>query len=75
MESKDLEKLLSNLSDSQLAAVSGLALKLAEISSEKWTGTITLKCSTVQGGVRDDVEFSRHELIRIKKRKVRSSGI
>ena len=69
----DLEKLLKNLGNDQLEIIAGIALRMAEISSERWTGKITFDINVNQGGI-GDMHVNRGEVVRIKKtRQVRTS--
>lgn len=74
MESDDLNILLQNLDSIQVEVIMGVALRLAEISSDKWSGKITFEIVTNQGGIVDGMRINRGEVVKFgKKRRVRST--
>jgi hypothetical protein len=70
---RELENLLRNLDTPQLEVIAGVAVRLASVSSERWTGKITFELTTNQGGISGDLKVNRGETVAIaKKRRIRS---
>jgi len=76
MESNELQRLLGNMEDSQVELLANIAVRLAVIKAEQWTGSLTIQINTTQGST-GDMHVSRAEIVRFngKKRRVRSSGV
>jgi hypothetical protein len=73
---QELDKLLHNFTEAQLAVIAGIARKLAIASHEKWTGEITFSVPMNQGGITENVRVHRTESIHVVKvRRVRSRGL
>ena len=76
MESNELHRLLGNMEESQVELLANIAVRLAVIKAEQWTGSLTIQINTTQGAT-GDMHVSRAEVVRFggKKRRVRSSGV
>jgi len=72
VELTDLMKLLGNFAPDQVDALSIVAVKMATIRAENWTGEVSFSLNANQGAV-GDVHINRREVVRIgtKKRGVR----
>ena len=71
----ELEALLRNMGDDQIAVIAGIAVRLATASSERFTGKISFETNMNQGVV-GDMHVNRTEIVRISKiRGVRSKGV
>ena len=69
---RELEQLLNNFDETQLDILAGIAVRMAGIKAEKWTGQITFVLNSNQGAF-GDTHVNKGEIIRTqKKRKVRS---
>jgi len=76
MESSELQRLLGNMEDSAVEVLASIALRLAVIRAEQWTGSLTIQINATQGAT-GDMHVSRAEVVRFgsKKRRVRSGGV
>ena len=72
MELRDLMKLLGNFTPDHVDALAVVAMKMASIKAESWTGEVSFYINSLQGEV-GDVQINRREVFRIntKKRGVR----
>lgn len=71
----DLNRLLQNFDDDQLEIMSAIALRIAAISAEKFTGSVTVVFNANQGAL-GDTHVNKTEVLRIqKKRKSRDGGL
>jgi hypothetical protein len=72
MELRELVKLLGNFAPDQVDALAIVAVKMATIRAESWTGEVSFSLNANQGAV-GDVHVNRREVVRIgmKKRGVR----
>jgi hypothetical protein len=72
MELRELMKLLGNFAPDQVDALAAMALKIATIRSESWTGEVSFSLNVSEGAL-IDVHVNRREVMRIgaKKRGVR----
>ncbi|MCK5219104.1 hypothetical protein KAR10_06265 [bacterium] len=75
MDLRELNNLLTNFDPMQLECLGNIAVKMATVKADSWTGKVLFEIDINQGGIRD-LSCNRNERIRLtKKRKVRSSGI
>lgn len=71
----DLSKLLANMRDDQIDALTGIALRIATAGAEGFTGKICFEANMNQGII-GDMHVQRGEVVKIgKRRSVRSAGI
>jgi len=77
VEFDDLKSLLANFDVGQLECLSGIAVRMATIKADSWTGNITVEMNVSQGVIADTFCSSRERIgggVK-KKRRVRSGGI
>lgn len=76
MDFDDLKKLLANFDEGQLECLAGIAVRMATIKADTWTGSITVEMNVSQGVIADTFCNSRERIGGLKKkRRVRSGGI
>jgi|WetSurMetagenome_2_1015567.scaffolds.fasta_scaffold125088_1 hypothetical protein len=75
MISQELQRLINNFSDEQIEILAGIAVKMATIQTERFTGQMTFILNVHQGGL-GDMHINKGEIFRPqKKRRIRSEGI
>lgn len=75
MIDRELEKLLLNMADDQLEAITGIAVRLAFARTERFTGKISFEVNLNQGTA-GDMHVNKAEVVRMKRtRAVRSGGL
>jgi len=71
----EISKLLRNFDETQLEIMAGIAVRIASVKAERWSGQITFVVNASQGGF-GDMQINRGEIMRIgKTRRVRSGGL
>jgi hypothetical protein len=71
----ELIRLLENFDEVQLQVIAGVAVRVASVSAEKWTGKISIDLNASQG-VFGDMHVNKGEVVKLlKKRRVVSQGV
>jgi len=75
MTNTDLSRLLQNFSTDQIETLSLIAVRIAAISAEKFTGSVSVTLHANQGSL-GDTHIRKDEVLRLqKKRGIRSGGL
>jgi len=76
MVSIELNKLLDNFDDTQLEVLAAIAVRMAGLKSERWTGKVIFELNSNLGSL-GDLHTHKSEIVRFgkSKRKIRSRGI
>ena len=77
MVSPEFDRLVANFDEAQIEVLAGVAVRLATIKAEQWTGSLTIQINATQGSA-GDMHVSRSEIVRLtgkKRRNVRSAGV
>lgn len=73
--SEDFSELLGRIGADKIEVLSTVAVKMALVEAEGFTGRMTFEVNAIDGQV-GDVHITRGEVMRIKKpRRIRSSGV
>ena len=74
--SPDLKRLLENFDAEQIEVMEAIAVRVAGIKVERYTGEVSFSLNANQGAI-GDIQVNRREIVRLKKRgrTVRSGGV